>query len=119
MVSQGRAHPPLTTCRHRLPVESLWDPLAACVPCRAGLDAMHRDGRAPRRVAHWHRTCTLSDQHQGSPAGGIASHASRVPQSPGATDVRQTLETGQVVRVPDQGKTDCRKGGSPDVPDEA
>ena len=91
---------PVPTCRHPLPVASWWGPLSQRAPCCAGRETTHRGGRAPARVEHWHRTCTLSDQHPCSPVGGMVGHARRVPQRPGSPDVRQALETGQVVLVP-------------------
>src|SRR5262249_10234858 len=91
---------PVPTCRHHLPVASLWGPLSQRAPYRAGRDAAHRSGRAPSLVEHWHRTCTLSDQHPCSPAGGMVGHAIRVQQRLGSPDVCQALETGQVVLVP-------------------
>jgi len=52
---------PVRTCRHPLPVASLWDPLSQHATSCAGRDTTHRGGRAPARVERWHRTCTLSD----------------------------------------------------------
>jgi hypothetical protein len=74
-------------------------------------------------VEHWHRICILSDQQQGSPAGGSADHTIQVQQQPGSPGVRHVLETSQVVPVPDQGQADGMQGGSPmyqkknDLPD--
>ena len=84
---------PVTTCGHHLPVGSLEEPLTELLTYGPGCAATPRGGRAPGRVEHWHRTCTLSDQQQGSPAGGSADHTIRVQQQPGSPGVRHVLET--------------------------
>src|SRR5215475_2788217 len=95
------------TCRHPRPAASLWGPLSELVTCRAGRDAAHRGGRAPGRVEHWHRTCTLSDQHPCSPADGISPLQATVEQLKGLPSALIQVAASAILR--DEGEAYGRK----------
>jgi len=112
VVSRDLAHPPsyrhlghlsapvprlsAPSCRWR----SWWGPSHSALPAAPAV--------RPRTVAGGHRPglsigtehALCQTKHPCSPVGGMVGHARRVPQRPGSPDVRQALETGQVVLVP-------------------
>src|SRR5262245_62020604 len=98
---------PVPTCRHPRPVASWWGLLSQRAPGCAGRATTHRGGRAPGRVEHWHRTCTLSDQHPCSPAGGISPVQATVEQLKGLPPALIQVAASDILR--DAGEAYGRK----------